>query len=186
MKKQLSFNIHIPEQEAQESTSQPTHFELEFPNRFIADVDSFLNYCSNTPISLTKTTKTFSRKHLQELNERLSVKAERVNAYSSQEFYPYIDFIYRLGISSRMLEMQTVRSTPVLRTTDRLTLFNGFSVAEKYCSLLETFWVDMDWDDLVSGKLNPVLLKHIAVFDALRHTEPGKRWNIVNAKTTIG
>lgn len=182
MRTQLTFGMFDPD----EKSALPKHSTSEFPDRFINDVNSFMEYCSTTTISLTKTTKTLSRRHLQNLNEQLSVKAEKANAYSPQEFYPYIDFIFRIMRSSRLFEIQMNGKNLIPGDTDRFTAFKDFTTLEKYCFLLETFWVDMNWDDLLESNTNQVLSTYSTVFAALYPTEPNKKWNIVNPKTEIG
>ena len=186
MKTQLSFDSLFPEEHPPAATHKTDDSSAQFPYRFVSDVDHFLDYCAGVKVSLTKTSQTLGRKHLQALDELLSVKDENANAYSAQEFYPYIDFIFRLTLSSRLLEIQTTSTTPILQMTDRLSAFKQFSEPEKYCTLLETMWVDMNWDEFNDGRANTATLTHTAVFEALRPTEPGKRWNLVNPKTEIG
>lgn len=182
MKIQLSFDMF----DQDEKSTLPNHSASEFPDRFIDDVNCFIEYCSTTTISLTKTTKTLSRKHLQKLNELLSIKADNVNAYSSQEFYPYIDFIFKIMQSSRLFEIQMNGKNLIPGDMDRFSVFKDFTTLEKYCFLLETFWVDMNWYDLLERNADQVLHAYSTVFAALYPTEPNKKWNIVNPKTEIG
>lgn len=155
-----------------------------FPGSFVSDFDQFLDYCLAKPVSLTKTTKTISRKNLIELNELLSVKAKNVNQYSSQEFYPYIDFLFRLALASKMIEVGTTNTKHFFKGTKRAELFKGFTFPEKYCSLLEVFWVDLDWEQLHDNSF--VVHHYVEIFARLRYESPGKPINISHPKTAIG
>lgn len=186
MRTQLSFDMFGWEEEKKSSTYSTSLSASQFPDQFIIDVNIFLAYCSDTSISLTKTNQTLSRKHLQQLNEILSVKAESANTYSSQEFYPYIDFIFQIMLTGRLVEIHTNRKNLIPRDSDRLTSFKEFTDSEKYCFLLETFWVDMDWDELLLNNTNQVTTAHVPVFTVLYPGEENKKWNIVNPKTATG
>ena len=157
---------------------------VTFPERFVTDVDQFLNYCIAKPVSLTKSTKTISRKHLIELNELLSVKAKYANPYSPQEFYPYIHFLFQLTLTSKLLVIGTTGGKDLLRGTKRTEQFKELTFPEKYCSLLEAFWVDMDWERL--NDRSHTAHQYVEVFAKLRHETPGRPINIVNPQTEIG
>lgn len=186
MRTQLSFDMFGEDEEKKSSIHSTSRSASQFPAQFINDVNSFLAYCSDTSISLTKTTQTLSRKHLQQVNDILSVKAESVNTYSSQEFYPYINFIFQILLAGRLVDIHSNRKNLILGDSDRLTSFKEFTASEKYCFLLETFWVDMDWDDLLFSNTNQVTTAHAPVFTALYTSEENKKWNIVNPKTATG
>lgn len=192
MDRQLTFDSLDPDNEPSflpdETTSSSTKEQpgsASFPERFIDDVDGFLAYCTKTQVTLTKTSQTMGRKHLQALNDKLSVKAEQANAYSAQEFYPYLHFILQLALLSRLLEVAEDRANPIIQPTERLDLYKQFTYAEKYCTLLETLWLDMDWDDFAHPTKN-FAIEVQTVFARLRHVEPGRKWNLVNPQTEIG
>lgn len=184
MKNQLSFDSlfleHTPA-----AIDETNDSSAQFPWRFVLDVDRFLNYCAGANVSLTKTSQTLGRKHLQALDTLLSVQAENANAYSSQEFYPYIDFIFRLTRSCRLIDVVASDANSILQMTDRFSSFRRFNNAEKYCTLLETMWVDMDWDDFTNGRTNNASLTYLAVFDTLRQTKSDMKFSLTHPKTEI-
>lgn len=115
----------------------------QYPVQLINDFEIFINYFGNN-VPITKTKGHISRKHLVELNRRLSVKNDRASIHIDQIAYPYIHFLYYIAISGRILKK---RST-TLQLTDRLDLFEKLTLPEKYLFILETFWVDLNWDEL--------------------------------------
>ncbi len=180
MNKSLSFDMFLSDNQHKDSTHSSIS---EFPGDFIKDVDCFIEYCATTKTSLTKTTKTLSRKDLQNLNEQVHVKAYKANAYSSQESYPYIDFIFRLMLSSRLFDIPTNSRRFIPEDIDRLTAFKNFTLPEKYCFLLETFWVDMDWNDLMR-RYSPID-NYVAIFSIIYPTKSNKKYNLRNPKNEI-
>jgi len=117
-----------------------------FPIELVEDFDKFMNYIQNHPIQITKKKGYISRKHLPFINEQLSIQAKNVTNYSQQEYYPYIHFFYHLAIGAHLFDKELSRNH--LSLTDRWSLYQELSEAEKYCFLLETFWVDIDWSIL--------------------------------------
>ncbi|GAA4058985.1 plasmid pRiA4b ORF-3 family protein [Amphibacillus indicireducens] len=117
-----------------------------FPIELVRDFDKFMSYIQSHPIQITKKRGYLSSKHLPFINQQLSVQAKDTTNYSQQEYYPYIHFFYQLATSAHLIKKELTRNH--LTLTDRWSLYQKLSEAEKYCFLLETFWVDLDWSIL--------------------------------------
>lgn len=138
------------------------------PTKLIIDFDRFIDYLEHHPIQLTKKMGYISRKHLPSINERLSIKAEDATNYSQQEYYPYIHFFYYIALAGRLIKKVSVDLTyPKLEITDRWSQYKQLTDAEKYFFLLETFWIDVNWKQILNQHHNPVHLIIEDVFTKL-------------------
>lgn len=159
-----------------------------FPISLVRDFDEFLDYIHNHPVLLTKTKEYISRKHLPDLNQRLSVKNEAATSYTGQEYFPYMHFIYYLAISGGLLEKASVKTGKLqLMETDRIRLYNELTAVEKYFFLLETFWVDVNWARLLETHYYEIALPLQEVFSAINLEQlklPDLRWNNGRAAKT--
>ncbi|WP_438316154.1 plasmid pRiA4b ORF-3 family protein [Sporosarcina sp. FA9] len=182
-KQQLSFTelLHCVEEETTKHTSVPLK-NGRFPDDLIADFDIFLSYCQEHPVALTKKNEYISRKHLVKLNALMNVKAADATLYSDQDRYPYLHFLFNLSQSSRLLQKNHTGLEIQLIGTERISMFKDFSECEKYCSLLEAFWVDTDWTSLKKHSQNPAA-QISSVFATFCNAPPGKKWNIASPIT---
>lgn len=130
-----------------------------FPIILVRDFDQFIDYVENRSIRLTKTQEYISRKQLQEINNRMTVRNETANGYTDQESYPYIHLFYYLALSSRLLvKKYTKGGSSSFVQTERLQLYQELTDLEKYFFLLETFWVDLNWAKLLNERYNTLTL----------------------------
>lgn len=148
--------------------------EDSFPITLVRDFDRFINYIENHPVQLTKTKEFISRKHLPDLNNRMSIKKEAATSYTEQEYYPYIHFFYYLSLGGRVLEKVSAKAGKLLlKETDRLQLYKELSNIEKYFFLLETFWVDVNWARILNESYNPLPMSLQELFYLLSQKNPG-------------
>lgn len=141
------------------------------PTDFLIDFDSFMNYLNEHPIQLTKKMGYISRKHLPTINELLSIKTVDVTDYSQQEYYPYIHFFYSLALTGKLVEKVTDSTYPHLEITGRWNDYKQLTDTEKYFFLLETFWVDLNWADILNQNTNPIILVIEDIFTKLLDTK---------------
>jgi len=151
-----------------------------FPIQLIIDFDQFLNEIEHQPkpVHLTKTNKYISKKFLPALNEQMSIKSEVATSNSQQPDYPYIHFFYHLAVGGHLVEIIKIDTNkPELRVTERIKLYKKLTGTEKYFFLFETFWVDMNWSELL-GKMNhPVYDLLTDVFKKLMDKKSGFHLN---------
>ncbi|KGA98981.1 hypothetical protein AJ85_19025 [Alkalihalobacillus alcalophilus ATCC 27647 = CGMCC 1.3604] len=147
-----------------------------FPITLISDFDRFINYIENHPVQLTKTKEYISQKHLPDLNNRMTIQNEHATRYTKQDYYPYIHFFYYLALSGHLLEKVSEKQGKLLlKGTERLQLYKDLSNTEKYFFLLETFWLDVNWEKLIAQRYKPlpipVLLQDIFYLFSQKNSE---------------
>lgn len=145
-----------------------------FPVNLVKDFDQFIDYIQNHTVQLTKTMEYIARKHLPMINERMSVKNNNATSYTEQEYYPYIHFFYSLALCGGLFEKVQVKAGKrQLMETERLHLFTELTDIEKYFFLLETFWVDVNWANLLDKSYNTISLSLQDLFYFLSQKNPG-------------
>ncbi|XJZ28095.1 plasmid pRiA4b ORF-3 family protein [Bacillota bacterium Lsc_1132] len=148
----------------------------KYPSSLVYNFNQFMDYIVNHPVQLTKKMQYISRKHLRQINERMTVKAENTTSYSEQEMYPLIHFFHFLGLSGRLLEKVPGKAGQLqLKVTDRYKLFIELTDTEKYFFLLETFWVDVNWDMLMGDDSHRLSIGFSEVFSELSQEKSGYR-----------
>jgi len=117
---------------------------------------AFVDYVESEKPNLTKAKRWISRNHLCAMNERMSEPERKANSQSDQDSYPMLHLFYHLSIAADLVRMKAAASgKAVLNVTERLTLFRKLNKAEQYFFLLETFWLDTDWENLQYKESNP-------------------------------
>lgn len=162
-----------------------------YPISLVNDFILFLDYFHHHSVSLTKMNEYISRKHLQSINELLSIKNKNATSYAVQEFYPYIHFFYFLAFSGGLLEKAHGKAGKLqIKETDRLRLFKEFTDIEKYFFLLETFWVDVNWGRLLDTRFYELAMdmqEILSTISATQHIRPILLGDNENAaKTGLG
>lgn len=128
------------------------------PGTLVQDFETFIDYLSAHSIQLTNKMEHISRKHLPEINKRITVRNETATAYTEQIYYPYIHFFYFLALSGRLFEKVLGKGGKmILHPTERIALYKKLTDIEKYFFLLETFWVDVNWAKLLDRSDNPLI-----------------------------
>src|SRR5699024_8760934 len=118
-------------------------------------------------------------RYLPDINGQLSIQNETATSHTEQEYYPYIHFFYFLVLRGRLFEKVPAKGGKVkLQKTDRLSLFRKLSEVEKYLFLLETFWVDVDWDDLQNDGYNRVAQSVQDLFYFLMNENTGNLYRL--------
>lgn len=140
-----------------ETFNSETDTEKEF-TLLVHDFDGFVDYLENHTVQLTKTMEYISRKHLLDINNRLTVRNETATGYTEQEYYPYIHFFYYLSLSGGLVKKESGKGGKLfLYPTEKLHLYKELTDEGKYFFLLETFWVDMNWATLLNKSHNTLL-----------------------------
>lgn len=123
-----------------------------YPSQLVDDFEQFIEYFMQHQVSMTKTKGNMARKALREINERVSIRSEQATMHSDQIAYPYLDFLFQIALRGKLITKITEYSGSAwFRVTDRVSLFQNLSHAEKYLFILETFWVDTDWESFPSS-----------------------------------
>ncbi|MDR6553033.1 plasmid pRiA4b ORF-3 family protein [Paenibacillus qinlingensis] len=126
---------------------------VKVPEQLIKDFLTFTDYLTSQEVGLTKSKQWLSRNNLMELNARMSVPEVGRTKTSDQDAYPLLHLYYHICIAAGFYnKIQSKSGKATLEGTERLALFLQMNETEQYTCLLETFWVDVDWDDLQYGE----------------------------------
>ncbi|MEQ6388075.1 plasmid pRiA4b ORF-3 family protein [Bacillaceae bacterium S4-13-58] len=141
-----------------------------YPVHLLEDFNQFMIFVKENMVQITKKSEYISPKYLLLINDRLSIKAQDVTAYTKQEYYPYIHFFYHLALAGGLIEKiyhDSTSAKPIIKVTERWNLYNERTETEKYIFLLETFWIDVNWAGLLGQRTN--FVSHIlpVVFEKL-------------------
>lgn len=118
-----------------------------YPSQLVADFEQFIEYFKHHQVTMTKAKGNMARKALREINGLVSIRSEQATMHSDQIVYPYLDFLFHIALHGKLITKITEYSGSAwFRVTDRVSLFQKLSHAEKYMFMLETFWVDTDWE----------------------------------------
>ena len=116
------------------------------PTPLIRDFQSFLDYVEAKKPGLTP--KGFiSGKDLFEMNQRMTHPLEGTTARTGQEYYPQLHLFFHLAQAGRLTQkVQGKGAKTILQVSDRAEKYTELTATEKYFFLLETFWVDINWN----------------------------------------
>jgi len=118
---------------------------------FLHDYNAFAEYCSKHTVLLTPNGDAISGKHLPDLNALMSQPLENITVRHRQNVCPLLNLFYWLSVNGHLFEMGTAKGTKLaLIPTERLNEFKRLSPTEQYFFLLETLWVDSDWDKMIT------------------------------------
>lgn len=118
-------------------------------SKFLDDFTTFIGYLSDNEVTISKTNKYISPKFLYELNESMNVKQSEVTSRSNQLCYPMMHLFYNLVRSGKLfVETSAKGGKLVLRSTERLKMYNELNNTEKFIFLLEILWMDCDFEKL--------------------------------------
>lgn len=81
-------------------------------------------------------------------------KLEDNHNRTPQYKYLLLHFFYNLSTAGEILKIDYSRSTKYLIKDKNFVLYKKLSESEKYLFLLETFWLDCDWEKMQSPKTN--------------------------------
>lgn len=118
------------------------------PTPIVRDFDTFVRYVADHDVRLTKVNEFISGRDLYRLNRNMTYSSPDTTPRSPQPFYPLLHLFYHLGLAGRLLVKASKKRGTFLKPTERVGLYLGLRPAEKYFFLLETLWVDVDWDRL--------------------------------------
>lgn len=129
------------------------------PTTILRDFEVFIDHLEEHPVTLTRVHMLLPAKTLYELNGRMSRPATCVTEKSTQTLYPLLHLFYHLTLAGKLFQKEWKgKGMANLRPTDRLQMYKELRPTEKYFFLLESFWVDTDWEDSRSRILGGRLL----------------------------
>lgn len=147
------------------------------PTPLLRDFAAFTGYLSTHNIVLTPTNKFLSGRDLYELNQEMTHPLPDTTPRTSQGVYPLLHLFYHLVLAGKLFRKVSEKGSRLaLKPTDRLQAYEELNLTERYFFLLETFWIDTDWETLKEGCFGgPSMYIVPYLLESLIEQQPGKR-----------
>lgn len=125
----------------------------EYPSYIVRNFRTFLTYLSTHPIKLTKSNGYLTRKDLIAIYSQMKGEKEEVPSHATQTGYPIIHLFYHLSTVLEFLKVvRTPSSVMAVMDNQQVESFMGLTATEQYLTLLESFWMEANWNELHGGK----------------------------------
>jgi len=125
------------------------------PMCIVKDFRTFTTFLHEHLVELTKGKEQIGRKYLYRINELMTEPQAGVTERSEQLMYPLLHMFFHLVLAGKLFQKVPVeRNKITLRPTERYPQFLELTPTEQYMFLLETFWVDLDWNELAERGSN--------------------------------
>ena len=146
------------------------------PTPLLHDFATFIQYLRTHHITLTRVNEFIPGKNLYELNQRMTHPISDTTTRTDQTRYPLLHLFYHLSLAGKLFQRVPGKGSRLaLKPTERLQAYEELKPAEKYFFLLETLWVDADWEKLQVGYFWHSFLYTVPeVFKYLSECQPGK------------
>ena len=142
------------------------------PTTLVKDFDAFVNYIQENNPSLVRRDHFLTKKTLHQIEQVMSNPDPENTPEISRFFYPYLSLFYYLALKSSLF-IKTDKLK--LQKTERLTIYEHLTPNEKYFFLLETFWVDTFWGELLRRRSSLSIIPKVQeIIKYLTRIPPGK------------
>lgn len=122
------------------------------PTLLLKDFTAFTRFLRTHRVVLTRINGFISGKDLYELNRVMTHPVPNTTPRTAQTLYPLLHLFYHLALTGKLVQKASGGGGKlVLKPTERLRLYEELKPAEKYFFLLETLWIDSDWQKLQAG-----------------------------------
>ncbi len=146
------------------------------PTPLIQDFATFTRYLKEHHIVLTRTNEFISGRDLYELNKEMIHPLLDTTPRTDQTVYPLLHLFYHLVLAGKLFQKVPEKARLILRPAGRIPLYEELKPTEKYFFLLETFWIDTDWEKLKSEYFGRSPLNTVpTVLELLSEREPEKK-----------
>ncbi|MDC3411994.1 hypothetical protein NC797_02215 [Aquibacillus sp. 3ASR75-11] len=147
-----------------------------FPINLVIDFNRFIDYIAHHTIELTNSTGSIPEEHLSLIKEQMTIEKKNVPFHTQQEHDHYMHLFYHIALAGQLIEKVSVDlNNTELRVANRWNLYSKLMDTEKYLFLLETFWVDVNWAELLNKSFNSVHYILPDVFKKLISEKSGPR-----------
>ena len=146
------------------------------PTSLLRDFATFTQYLRTHNIALTRVNEFIPGKDLYELNQRMTHPLPDTTPRTDQTRYTLLHLFYHLILAGKMFQKVSGKGGRlVLKPTERLQVYKELKHAEKYFFLLETLWIDADWEKLnVEYLWQSPLYTAPKVLEYLSERQPGE------------
>lgn len=128
-----------------------------------------------------------SKELLWELNQLMCFKTENANPKLSQGSYPLLHMFCHLALGGKLVVMMPSKGGRFhLKVSERYEEYLKLTITEQYFFLLETLWVDADWEALQKVKDGRILNVRIisSVWQELACVKAGKTLNVKGTESS--
>lgn len=131
-----------PLTQKQEQLLREQKIDENEPGTILYDFEAILDFLNPNGVEVSSVNGVLSGKSLKEINRRMSNPLQIGLRRGHQKSYPYIHGLYLLLRCSRMAKITTLANKPFL-VVDKAGLksWNGLNPTERYCTLLESWFV---------------------------------------------
>jgi len=132
------------------------------PTSLVKDFSAFVGYLKEKRATVTGVSEFINGRALYEINGMMSHPAPNATPRTRQTLYPLLHLFYHLALAGKLFRKATAgKNKLALEPTERLSLYEDLNPAERYFSLLETFWVDTDFKKLLADDAGRFWYQHI-------------------------
>jgi Plasmid pRiA4b ORF-3-like protein len=118
------------------------------PTPLLEDMGVFIDYLETHDVEVNPS-GAIAGKNMIELNALLHFTVQDVTVRVQERFMPFIFMMKMLGLNGDLFAVEArAKGKPLLKPTARLEEFKLLSPAEQYFFLLETFWVESNWNEM--------------------------------------
>lgn len=120
-----------------------------YPTPLQQDFVTFLTYIEKSKIKLTRASNHLPRKNLREIYSLLEGNKPDVPSHGNQRDYPMIHLFFHLALDVKLIRKVGTKSGIVLTVQQEgLSSYKKLTRSEQYVTLVETFWMNLDWEEL--------------------------------------
>lgn len=141
-------------------------------NATVNDFESLCRYIDERKPMLSKQKEVLGKNDLFKLNTELNFRKDVAAPNYQQESYPVIDLMFNLAVLGKLyLKTGDLKGNVYLESTDRKAEFDMLNSFEKYSFLLETFWTEYDFKEIIRWGDDPV---H-EIVQTVARSKPGQK-----------
>lgn len=146
------------------------------PTTLLRDFAAFTGLLKEKPVALTKSRRHIPGKLLHRMNAAMSQPWPDTTTRTPQHIYPILHFFYHLALAGGLFRQCAGKGGRLnLLPSPRLEEYEELSPPERYFFLLETLWMDTDWQDLCEDRHVWAQLMDVqSVMSYLSRRKPGR------------
>lgn len=150
------------------------------PSPIVRDFDLYAEFLAHNLVPLTPKNQFHGKMTLHQINQSMTTYVTADNPNYQQYAYPLLNLFYHVALAGRLFyKAQAKGDRFELQPTERYRMYQDLRPAEKYFFLLETLWIDVDWEDLNScDNRNNAVLNIGEFFRYVSRQKPGQVINI--------
>ena len=158
-----------------------------YPTPLLQDFKRFINSLKTEETVLSPKNQYMSKELLWGLNQLMCFKMENANPKLGQGSYPLLNMFCHLALGSKLVVMMPSKGGRFhLKVSGRYEEYLKLTMTEQYFFLLETLWVDADWEALQKVTYGRILNVRIisSVWQELACVKAGKTLNVKGTESS--